>query len=167
MLANIVRFVAPAALICGSLLPAVCQHSDVDQAQGVVPVADTVPSQVYYKAMFDIYRGEYRDAQRNLIREARSSIRIGVTQRWIDAICYHAMLGEVYYHQGQPQLALEQFDEACAMYLQYPKWMLSIEFRGEPQPDVSLARKVLPWGPSTRQFTLGDVQDTDAHQVRR
>jgi tetratricopeptide (TPR) repeat protein len=110
--------------------------------------------------MYDIYRGEYRDAQRLLTREARTSIRIGVTQRWIDAICYHAMLGEVYYHQGQPQLALAQFNEACSMYLQYPKWMLSLEFRGQPQPNLSLARKVIPWGPSAREFTLGDVQET-------
>jgi tetratricopeptide (TPR) repeat protein len=128
--------------------------------QGSVPIGDTVPSQVYYQGMYNIFRGEYRDAQRLLMREARTSIRIGVTQRWIDAICYHAMLGEVYYHQGQPQLALEQFDEACSMYLQYPKWMLSIEFRGQPQPDPGLARKVLPWGPSNREFTLGDVQET-------
>jgi tetratricopeptide (TPR) repeat protein len=110
--------------------------------------------------MYDIYRGEYRDAQRILIREARTSIRIGVTQRWIDAICYHAMLGEVFYHQGQPQLALEQFDEACSMYLQYPKWMLSLEFRGQPQPNLGLASKVIPWGPSSREFTLGKVQET-------
>src|SRR5690554_3552401 len=113
------------------------------QAQALVPVADTIPSQTYYRSMFNIYRGRYRDAQRDLTREARNSVRIGVTQRWIDAICYHAMLGEVYYQQGQPQLALEQFDEACAMYLQYPRWMLSIEFRGEPLPDVNLSRKVL------------------------
>jgi hypothetical protein len=125
--------------------------------QGTVPIADTIPSQYYYQAVFDIYRGEYRDAQRTLVREAKNSVRIGVTQRWIDAICYHALLGEVLYHQGQPRLALEQFDEACAMYLQYPRWMLSVDFKAEPRPDVNRARKALPWGPSTRQFTLGDV----------
>jgi tetratricopeptide (TPR) repeat protein len=130
------------------------------QGQAAVPIANTIPSQMYYQAVYNLYRGQYRDAQRALIREAKSSIRIGITQRWIDAICYHAMLGEVYYHQGQPQLALEQFDEACAMYLQYPKWMLSVEFRSEPLPDVNLSRKMIPWGPSTRQFTLGKVQET-------
>jgi tetratricopeptide (TPR) repeat protein len=158
VLAILVRFSRQSALIAATCLwlPAAC----FGQAPGVAPVADTVPSQVYYQAVFNLYRGEYRDAQRDLMREARNSIRIGITQRWIDAICYHAMLGEVYYHQGQPQLALEQFDEACAMYLQYPRWMLSIDFRGQPLPDVGLARKILPWGPSTRQFTLGDVQET-------
>jgi hypothetical protein len=156
VLANIVRPLRWSALIVGSCL--VLQAAG--WGQNVVPVADTVPSQAYYQGMYDIFRGEYRDAQRNLIREARTSIRIGVTQRWIDAICYHAMLGEVYYHQGQPQLALEQFDEACSMYLQYPRWMLSIEFRGQPMPDPGLARRELPWGPGTREFTLGEVQET-------
>lgn len=156
MLANIVlhlrRFVLP-ALSCLAL-------PTIGWGQTSVPISDTVPSQIYYQGLYDIYRGEYRDAQRLLVREARSSIRIGVTQRWIDAICYHALLGEVYYHQGRPQLALEQFDEACSIYLQYPKWMLSIDFRGQPLPDPGLARKTIPWGPSTREFTLGNVQET-------
>lgn len=158
VLAKMIRIARASAILLASflLLAPVC----FGQAQALVPVADTIPSQIYYRSMFNIYRGRYRDAQRDLTREARNSVRIGVTQRWIDAICYHAMLGEVYYQQGQPQLALEQFDEACAMYLQYPRWMLAIEFRGEPLPDVNLSRKVLPWGPSTRQFTLGDVQET-------
>lgn len=157
MLATIMRFARRSAPVIAFCL--ILATARFCQAQAV-PAGDTVPSQIYYQAVNNIFRGEYRDAQRDLMREARTSIRIGVTQRWIDAICYHAMLGEVLYHQGQPRLALEQFDEACAMYLQYPKWMLSVAFRSQPQPDLNLARTVLPWGPSTREFTLGKVQDS-------
>jgi tetratricopeptide (TPR) repeat protein len=130
-------------------------------ARGQAPqgIADTVPSQFYYQAVFDIYRGDYRDAQRSLIRETKNSIRIGVTQRWIDAVCYHAMLGEVYYHQGQPALALEQYDQAVAMYLQYPKFMLMVQFT-QPGPDPNIARKTYPWGPGTRQSVLGSIPNS-------
>lgn len=133
-------------------------------AQTAAPFMNTIPSQYYYQAVFDIYRGEYRNAQRSLSRDARTSVRIGATQRWIDAICYHSMLGEVYYHQGQPRLALEQFDEACAMWLQYPRWMLGVDFRTEPRVALNRSRKVLPWGPSNRQTTLGDVPSQELIQ---
>jgi len=155
VLAIFLKLLRPSALLSALLVGAIFGNSAL--GQGTVAVSDTVPSQFYYEAVYDIYRGEYRDAQRTLIREAKNSVRIGVTQRWIDAICYHAMWGEVLYHQGQPALALEQFNEACAMFLQYPKWMLSVDFKAAPRPDLNRARQAIPWGPSTRQFTLGDI----------
>ncbi|WP_148072655.1 tetratricopeptide repeat protein [Bythopirellula goksoeyrii] len=123
-------------------------------------LTETIPSQAYFEAFNDLYRGEYRDALRALNREARGSIRIGVTERWIDAICYHAAWGEVLYHAGQPALALEQFDQACSMFLQDPKWMLQVNFTSDPRPDASLGRTAIPWGTSTRQFILGDIPET-------
>ncbi len=155
MLATYFKILQRTALVGFILIGLTGRHQA--HGQGSVAVTDTLPSQYYYTAVYDIYRGEYRDAQRTLMREARSSVRIGVTQRWIDAICYHALWGEVLYHQGQPAAALEQFNEACAMFLQYPNWVLSIEFREAPRADAGMARKVLPWGPSTRKFVLGDV----------
>jgi tetratricopeptide (TPR) repeat protein len=143
------------------VIPVVLLSLVAGSARGQAPagIADTVPSQFYYEAVFDIYRGEYRDAQRTLMREAKNSIRIGVTQRWIDAVCYHAMLGEVFYHQGQPALALEQYDQAVAMFLQYPKFMLMVQFT-QPGPDANLPRKTYPWGPGARQSVLGSIPNT-------
>lgn len=115
---------------------------------------NTTPSQTYFNAIEELYRGDYRDAQRDFVSEVRGSIKIGVTQRWIDAICYHAMLGESFYHYGQPAEALEQYNLACAMYLQYPTWMLQVTFDA-PRPDTNQIRKAIPWGRSSRQFTLG------------
>ncbi|TWU29443.1 tetratricopeptide repeat protein [Bythopirellula polymerisocia] len=128
-------------------------------------LTNTIPSQAYYQAIEDLYRGEYRDALRTLNREARGSVRLGVTERWIDSICYHAMWGEVLYQAGQPALALEQFDQACSMYLVDPKWLLQVRFNSDPRPDTSLARKVVPWGTSTRQFILGDVPEQMSIQM--
>ncbi|HEX6962259.1 MAG TPA: hypothetical protein VF175_10360, partial [Lacipirellula sp.] len=66
---------------------------------------DSVPSQNYYIGVEQLYRGELRDAQRTFNRcftGAVKSVGPEGTIRWVDSICYHAMLGEVFYHWGQP-----------------------------------------------------------------
>ena len=128
----------------------VCQAQSPLMQGGV----STTPSQMYFNAIEDLYQGEYRDAQRDFVFELRGSIKIGVNTRWIDSICYHAMLGETYYHMGLPDRALEQYNLACAMYLQYPNWMLQVQFNS-PRADTSRIRRPIPWGASRRQFTLG------------
>jgi len=118
--------------------------------------SDSTPSLAYFRGIEELYEGDYRDAERIFRREANTSIKIGVNNRWIDAICYHAMWGEVLYHQGRLGPALDQFDHACAMFLQYPQWMLRVRFEQEPRVDTSrLRRQKLTWGVSERQFTLG------------
>jgi len=117
---------------------------------------NSTPSLAYFAGIKQLYEGQYRDAERIFRREANGSIKIGVNNRWIDAICYHAMWGEVLYHEGRLGPALEQFNYACAMFLQYPQWMLRVSFKQEPRVDTSrLRRQKLTWGVSERQFTLG------------
>ena len=117
---------------------------------------DSVPSVAYFRAIERLYKGDYRDAEKTFGRELRSgAIKIGVAQRWIDSIAYHAMLGETYYQQGRLAESLQQFDQACAMFLQYPTWMIRVNFQREPQADINRIRQVLPWGKSGRKFTLG------------
>ncbi|MCH8840039.1 MAG: hypothetical protein IH831_05055, partial [Planctomycetes bacterium] len=118
----------------------------------------TIPSQTYFSGIEELYRGEYRDAERSFRYGLNGSVKIGVTTRWIDAICYHTMLGETYYQQGLPAQALDQFNQACAMFLQYPKWMLRVKFTN-PRPDANRLRRPIPWGTSGRQFTLGNFSD--------
>jgi len=126
---------------------------------------DTVPTQAYFRAIERFYKGYYRDAQRTFEREIRSAIKIGVTQRWIDSIAYRAMLGEVFFQQGRLEAALQQFDQACTMFLQYPTWMIRVQFQREPQTDVNRLRQVLPWGKSDRQFTLGRFPNQELIQI--
>ena len=71
-------------------------------------LGDEIPGAPYYIAAQAIYSGEYRDAERALRREAQRGVRAGQT-RWIDAICHHAMLGEVLYQQGRNGEALAEF----------------------------------------------------------
>ena len=70
---------------------------------------EDVPGVSYWRAVEAIYAGEYRDAERALRRETNRGIQ--TTQpRWIDSICYRAMLGEVLYQQGRNPEALAEFD---------------------------------------------------------
>jgi len=116
---------------------------------------ETIPSQAYFGGIEYLYEGRYREAERILRRELRSSIKT-VSSRWIDSICYHAMLGEVYYHQGRLSEALEQFDQACEMYLQNSQWMLRVNFNTvEPRPLTSIHQ--LPWGKRTRPYALSQL----------
>ena len=116
---------------------------------------DSVPSVIYFRAIEQLYKGDYRDAERTFRREVRGAIKIGIAGRWLDSIAYHALLGEVLYHQGRLGEALEQYDQACLMFLQNPNWMIQVDFKRDPVPDTNRLRTVLPWGKSNRQFTLG------------
>jgi len=117
----------------------------------------STPSFTYFRGIQELYEGDYREAERTFRREAtRGGVRIGVT-RWVDSIAYHAMWGEVLYHQGLPERALEEFNHACALFLENPKWLLRVNFKQSPRPDTSRARRPIPWGKSSRQFTLGSL----------
>ena len=126
-------------------------------------IGDEIPHASYYVAVQAIYSGEYRDAERGLRRETQRGVR--TTQaRWIDSICYHAMLGELLYHQGRNAEALAEFDQACRVLLAYPDWLLQVKFQsaaGGPRPDLARARRPPPWGRSERSFTLGQFPKTE------
>jgi len=121
---------------------------------------DEVPHATYYLAVEAFYAGDYRTAERELRRETRRGIRTPQA-RWIDSICYHAMLGEVLYHQGRNGEALAEFDQACQLLLAYPDWLLRVKFQQPPRPDINRARRVPPWGRSRRQFTLAQLGLTE------
>jgi tetratricopeptide (TPR) repeat protein len=124
---------------------------------------DTIPSQAYYLGIEALYRGNYRDAQRTFNRALNSGVKtLGPDGpiRWVDSICYHAMLGETFYQWGQPAQALEQFNYAANLFLQYPRWMLRVEFTTPPRPDAGLLRVAVPWGVSQRQATPGNFPPT-------
>lgn len=121
---------------------------------------DTIPDQSHYAGIEELYNGEYRNAQRTFLQSLRSSVKtLGPAGqvRWIDSVCYHAMLGETLFQWGRPEAALEQFNFACSMWLQYPNWLMQVEFNVPPRPDASLGRSTPPWGQSARQFILGKL----------
>lgn len=118
-----------------------------------------VPDAGYFAAVDDLYRGEYRQAERGFRNAVRGGIRT-VQARWVDSICYRAMLGETYFQMGNPSRALVEFDAACELFLTYPRWLLTVDFRTPLRPDSNNARLIAPWGRTTRQTTYGAFSET-------
>lgn len=124
---------------------------------------DAIPHASYFAAAQAFYYGEYRSAERELRREAQHGVRAGQS-RWIDSICYHAMLGEALFHEGRNAEALASFDEACQLFAAYPNWLLQVKFQtgpSGPRVDTNRARRVPPWGRSSRNFVLGQFPETE------
>src|SRR4051812_41977811 len=135
-------------------------------------LGDEIPHGSYYAAVRAVYSGEYKTAAKELARETQRGIH-SPTTRWIDSICYYAMLGEVLYHQGRNTEALNQFDQACELLISYPNWLLQVRFQQNPRPDPNRARRTPTWGRSERAFAIGQfpateqvlVGDLDAQRV--
>jgi len=158
--ANVTASVIALAMLAGMLtIPSAALAQIPNPANGRLgrnPLGrNSVPSVAYFRAIEQLYEGDYRRAERTFRREVKSAIKIGVTDRWLDSIAYHAMYGETFYQQGRLVEALQQFDRACLLFLQNPNWMIRVNFKREPQVDTNRLRRILPWGQSTRQFTLG------------
>ncbi len=118
-----------------------------------------IPDASYFSSIETLYRGDYVRAERDFAGELRSSTKVGLN-RWIDSICFYAMLGETYYQRGQPRLALVQYNQACELALAYPNWLMRVEFRQAPRAETNTARLLAPWGRSTRGVTYGSLPDT-------
>ena len=115
----------------------------------------SVPGPRYYAAFHDYFRGDYADA----LRSFRSAARQGVFSslgRWVDAICYHTMLGECYYHMGNLPQALEQYDAAVRVYLSQKDWMHRVQFPPRIEP-TRTRRMDIQWGISKRQTIVGRI----------
>lgn len=117
-----------------------------------------MPDPAYYAAVSGFYSGKYRDAERAFRRMGRTGVQVAQT-RWIDTICYHAMLGEVLYHQGRNAESIQSFDQACLLLLANPDLLTQVQFE-DPRPDGNRSRQAVPWGPGVRQATLGDFPRT-------
>src|SRR5690606_7918613 len=104
------------------------------------------------------------DAIKGFEQAGRGAIK-GANGRWIDSICFHSMAAESYYQMGNNAKALEQHRAAIQQYLQYPTWMMRVDW----MPIRPSAQNiVVPWGapqrvvrvghyPSRMQMTLGGI----------
>jgi len=113
----------------------------------------TIPPTEYFVAKQLMPEGEYRRAAQAFQSLGRSAFRAGTT-RWIDSICYHAMLGECYYQMGDWAAALEQFNAAIAIYLAYPNWLTTVQFLPATKPPTYTGPAVT-WGRPSRVSTPG------------
>ncbi len=105
-----------------------------------------------YRFVFNLFHdGNYDDALKRYQQEWRGAIKAG-QMRWIDSICYSTMMGECYYHMGILPQALENYTAAVNLYLNFPDWMIRVQFR---PIQAAKAAPQTPWGASTRGSQLG------------
>ncbi len=130
-------FVTTVAILCPDSLRA--------QGRG-----DSLPSLAYYAAFHDFYEGEYVDALDEFRRERRTMVTL-------DSICYHAMMGECYYHMGKLDQALDEYNSAVRVYLTYPRWLERVAF---PPSITPVGAAAAPWGASSLAGPLGRFPDS-------
>ncbi len=119
--------------------------------------AKQIPNEIHFLALQSYYRGDFRSALKGF-REAGRSGFASTEGRWIDSICFHAMMGESAYQLGDNVTANEQFTAAIKMFLVHRDWMLRVEFPDSIQAKQGIS-KVPAWGPTTRNTTIGQFQD--------
>ena len=129
-------------------------------------VGRAYPGQMYATAVEELYEGDYDLAERFLRREVRGAVRVGAS-RWVDSICFGAMLGETLYQRGQLDQALEQFDGVIDLLLDNPAWLSQINFQQPLREDIAIGRRVPPWARPTRQVVYADVPQTFLYQAGR
>jgi len=118
----------------------------------------TVQYQATFRALYD---GEYLQALKSFHSEGRGAIK-SPTARWIDSICYHAMLGECLYELGRLPEAMEQYTAAVNLYLAYPNWLTQVQF---PPAALRPAARTNPryqvtWGQSKRASQPAVIPET-------
>ncbi|MBR0239051.1 MAG: hypothetical protein IJQ39_13235 [Thermoguttaceae bacterium] len=118
-----------------------------------------LPHLSYYPQQVTLNDGKFKDAIKAYQSEVRGAMK-SVSSRWIDSICAYTMLGEAYYAVGDFEKAIENYNAALNIYVQYYNWMLDVKFLSaaiNPQTNRQLN---IPWGFGARKKTLGSFPDT-------
>lgn len=110
-----------------------------------------IPREHYYRGCSYLEQGNIAGALQHYQSDLKNATKIG-TMRWIDSICYQAMIGETFYISGRTEEALAAFDEAISLYLQYPKWLSRVTY---PTGITTIPRPDVPWGPGRRTSPIG------------
>lgn len=120
----------------------------------------TVPPREYYVAFAPYYEGDYKTALDTFQSAWRGGIR-STEGRWVDSICYHAMIGECLYQMGDIAKALDQYNSALKLAIAHKGWMVRVEFPDllEPSSSAATARSTITWGASQRTAALARIPD--------
>ncbi|MCO6457031.1 MAG: CHAT domain-containing protein [Pirellulaceae bacterium] len=102
--------------------------------------------------------GEFASAL-NAFRQAGGGGIRSTEGRWVDSICYHAMLGECHYQLGQPAAALENFNAALQLLVAHRDWLLRVQFPAGIDAQVRPAQPPINWGQPTRRTVVGRFPD--------
>jgi tetratricopeptide (TPR) repeat protein len=112
----------------------------------------SAPNDTYWTCFEPFLDGDFRSAAKAFREAARDgifNISTTVPGPWIDAICYHAMIGECHYQMGNLPDALDEFTAALKFFLAHRDWMLRIDFPQGIDPEVN-PKTTISWGTTTR-----------------
>lgn len=131
------------------------------QAAAVPATLDRgAPSPTYFAIYPAFYEGEFAEALRGFRSEARGAIKFGPGGYWIDSICYQTLMGECYYQMCQYEQALQHYTNALQLVVEFSDWMARVQFDNVIQPAGPGQVRPVPWGASTRVFTVGRYSTT-------
>jgi tetratricopeptide (TPR) repeat protein len=133
--------------------------SDAAFAQLGQPIRREYPPQSYYVSLELLEEGEFTDAARAFRSTARSGVRSS-EGRWVDSICYHAMIGECFYQLGDLRSALDQYTAALNLYLGYSNWMLRVDMPLTLEPESRTMTRPITWGSTKRRAVIGRFNDS-------
>jgi tetratricopeptide (TPR) repeat protein len=128
------------------------------RAQVGQPIRREYPPQSYYVSLAFFEEGEFTDAAKAFRSTARSGVRSS-EGRWVDSICYHAMIGECLYQMGDLRSALDQYTAALNLYVGYSNWMLRVDFPLMLEPESRTMTRPVTWGSTTRRAVIGRFND--------
>ena len=116
-----------------------------------------VPSATYFAAFGSLYDGDYKNAMEAFQAALHSGIKT-LQARWLDSIAYYTMVGECYYRLGKYPEAMENYNSALRLYIQYADFLLRVQW--PPTIQAAGASRGTAWGKSTRGSQLGKFPDT-------
>ncbi|MFV1968263.1 MAG: CHAT domain-containing protein [Pirellulaceae bacterium] len=150
------RFTRLVVLTCAVWLIATARN--VAEAQLGQRITREYPPLSYYVSMELYEEGEFTDAMKAFRSTARSGVR-STEGRWVDSICYHAMIGECYYQLGDLGRALDQYTAALNLYMGYSNWMLRVDFPQAIDANSRTMTRPITWGATTRRTRIGRFSD--------
>ncbi|MFO7902923.1 MAG: CHAT domain-containing protein [Planctomycetota bacterium] len=114
----------------------------------------SIPHQEHYDSLRPYLDGDFVEASRAFESTPYFKSSRGV---WIDSIAYHTMIGECLYHMGKLDGALQRYNTALRVYLQYPDWLSSINIPGTLKPSARAGRHGPIWGRSSRTVRVAQI----------
>ena len=106
------------------------------------------PPPQHYAAMNIFNAGNFQDAAKAFQQASLSGVR-STEGRWVDSVCYYAMIGECQYQMGALDQANASFEAALNLFLQHSNWMLRVDFPNL-EPDRSALQPLINWGTTAR-----------------
>ncbi|MCH2179692.1 MAG: hypothetical protein MK106_12900 [Mariniblastus sp.] len=124
-------------------------------------VSSRLPKQQYYNLFFEYYQANYNGALDEFGSGATGAFKMG-TSRFLDSVCYWTMMGECHYHMGNYAQAVELYEQALGLYLDYSTgdWQGRVKQPIIRAQTSAVQRARINWYAPQRAGMVADLPDT-------